>query len=175
MLKDKQTIKSWFSTAHIFHGLTSGNTFSELPHQLYDGPSKEALSNNIIAWHKVNESYYYMDSESWDKAEEILLEIHEYGSNAIKNSILSDLLFLYIRRDNSSPEIEGIYKKIEKMLNRNKYDFHLIRARLAYSVYKDRSEQNKGKVIAQIEKVIKTYPYKGEALFCKRMIEKIML
>ena len=165
MIRDKQAVKSWYITAGIYKQLQKGKTYKDMSGELFFLPDNANLNNDIIAYHKLNYCYYFMDLQQWNEAYEHLQDIELHGSRLENQRILSDKLFLYIKLGKSSAEIEALYKKTKRLLRQNKYDFNKIRARMAYELYKDPSEENHNRIIAEVRKIAKTYPYEGEAIF----------
>ncbi len=164
MIKDEQAVKSWYATTHIFKQLHGGKTYKDIEEEKFLIPEGADLKNDIIAYHKLNYCYYLMDLNEWNKAYMCLEELDSRCSKFFKQKILSDKLFLLIKLGKSS-EIENLYIKTKRILMQNKYDFDRIRTRMAYELYKDPSKENYNRIISEIGRIAKAYPYEGEAKF----------
>jgi hypothetical protein len=133
--------------------------------------------NAILGWHKLLECYYYMDLRQWDKAIKCIEKFDNIIAKIKKIqrlTVLSEKLFIKLLTGNDTGEIEALYQETKKMLRSDKADFHMVRIRMAYDIFKNNSEDNKEKIWKELDKRMESYPYKGEALFCAGLITEIL-
>lgn len=173
LLTDKYAARSFYSNCKVFEQLLNGKSYKDISMEYYMTPDGADLKNTLIASQKINCSYYYMDTGQWDKALECLTEIENAGgkhSSDIYYQILWEKLFLYIKTNRCTSEIEALYNHVKLALQKYKSDINCIRVRLSYELYQDTSYNNKKRIMNEIKTKAKKYPYEGEANFCIHLL-----
>jgi tetratricopeptide (TPR) repeat protein len=176
-LKDKSAAKSYYLQMNVTQKIKNGLTYKNLKEEILYLEKDADLTNAILGWHKVLEGYYYMDLRQWDKAIKCI-EIFDNVISEIKQvqriTVLSEKLFIKLFTGNDTGEIETLYEETKEMLRSDKADFHMLRIRFAYEFFMDNSEDNKEKIRREVDELRKSYPYKGEALFCAGLITEML-
>ena len=177
LTKDNQAVKSWFVQMDIIPMMQGSSTYKDLPKIMFELPEKVDLTNALIGWHKILECYYYMDSGQWERAEkciEAFTPVIDKISKMQRNTVFAEKLFIMIKQGKNHSEIEDLYTGIRKLLNSSKNDFQTIRVRMTYEINKDPSDAMKEKIRMELSKLIESYPYQGEAVFCTGLVREIM-
>ncbi|MFT4145749.1 MAG: hypothetical protein QM644_14950 [Mobilitalea sp.] len=150
--------------------LMDGYTYKELPEEVYVVCDREDLTNSIIGYHKILESYYYMDRKEWDKAKKALMNFDKVIDDvpkSIRNIVAAEKMFLSLLENNVSFTED---KELEDYLN-GKGDINFHRVKTAYSINKDNQEKERYRKI--FIRNMKDYAYPGEAAFCHKLLEEI--
>lgn len=177
ILKNGQARVSDYYQRELFNHLYKGNTYRDFPKEKFQVSAESDLSNVFIAWHKIYEGYYYMDIKQWDKALACISTFDDAKisiSRAIRITVIAEMLFLYIELGKNPSEIEDLYSSIKKLLKKCRWDYNLVRVRIAYEMFKDRSDENKARIRKELLTLNKYYPYKGEAIFCSRLVNEML-
>lgn len=175
LMKDKQAVISKYINMHVFQQIAHGKTYKDIPLALLKVPQGANLSNGHNAYLKLTECYYYMDMKNWDKAWECLCEFDlqdKQMSKMTETMICIEKLYLLLVMQEESPQINELYQKHHKLLKKGKRDFHCLRVLLAYEykvIKKDRAYISK-----RANRLMRNYPYLGEARFCKNQIDSIL-
>ncbi len=174
LLKDQQAVKSYYSNLRILKEIQDGKTYQDFPEEVIIVPDNADLSNVIIAWQKMYESYYYMDLRKWYKAAECIEKIEDGCRNkAIRETILSEKLFLYIKMDKSISEINALHDKVKKTLNHNSTSIDMIRVNICYEMCSGKKTSYET-AYKKFSKIIESYPNKGEVKFNAGLIREIV-
>lgn len=154
--------------------LIYGKTYGEIPLELLSVPVGAELSNPVIGYHKILESYYYMDHREWGSAKECLDLFCPYMEQLptwLKNTVLMEQLFISIMQGDNTVRSSNIYSGIKRYLKQSKSEYSTIRVCAAYEIYVNnldkktllqRTEWNKG-----------NYIYQGEIKFCKSLLVEL--
>ncbi|MBH1940639.1 hypothetical protein I5677_07035 [Mobilitalea sibirica] len=167
-----------FIQMSILPYMITGYTYKNFPNDMMKVPKGADLSNAIIGWHKLNECYYLMDLRQWENAEDCLKEFDPYLdrlSRMLKETVLLETLFINIKIGKRSSVIEDLYHILKPVLSNKKADFHITRVRMAYELYKDKSDINIEKVRFELDRITQNYSNIGEADFCYRLIKDIII
>lgn len=151
--------------------LMDGYTYKDIPDEIYVVPEGDDLTNSIIAYHKILESYYYMDKKDWNEAKKVLMDFDKVIDNvpkSIRDIVAAEKMFLALIA-NSVPFTESV--EIESYLRGNG-DINFQRVKTAYYINKNKLE--KERAIKNIISFTKNYVYKGEAIFCLKLLEEIL-
>jgi hypothetical protein len=194
LIRDKQAAKCYYLQLSILGRLQEGAAYKQLGEEIFQLPENADLTNAVFGWHKILQCYYYMDLRLWNKAEECLEAFHPVLNRLIgvlKYSVLMEMLFIRIIKKSSYFEIESLFHATKKLLYSSKADFHIIRVRTAYEIYKNTLNENKkenldscsismnrenikSKIQRELVKRAVSYPYVGEAAFCTGIIFEIL-
>jgi hypothetical protein len=176
-LKDKSAAKSYYLQMNITQKIKNGLTYKNLKDVILYLEKDADLTNAILGWHKILECYYYMDVRQWEKAINCINKFDSVITKIKKDqriTALSEKLFIKLFIGNGTGEIETLYEETKEMLRSDKADFHMLRIRFAYDIFMDNSEDNKEKIRREVDELRKSYPYKGEALFCAGLITEML-
>lgn len=176
-LEDHRAVKGGLMQMKAAALLQSGSTYKQMPKEIVKPSEGAAISNGILAWHKILECYYYMDLKLWKQALECLQMLENQNGIRCKSlcyTIWAEKLYLYIIMKRSTSEIEALYTKVRSFLEANTMDLNVIRVYLAYEFYKDKSEKNRGEVSLCFLTKAKNYPYRGEAIFCEGLLTDLL-
>jgi hypothetical protein len=179
LLRDKQAVTSAYLQWDVITKMTEGKTYKDLPVSTIQLPDTANLANPIISEQKYLECYYFMDLRQWEKALNCLNSIEKgmndrLGNDISRYTLLLEKLFLYIKLDKGSTEIEELYNSTKRILKKGYTDINITRVRLAYELYIDHSGVNKSRIGKLLERRLKSYPYKGEAVFCAGLIRDML-
>lgn len=175
--KNAMALKSCYFQMDIIPLMQRGSTYRDFSKVRVILPDGADLSNEIIAWHKIIECYYYMDVRQFEKALESLIMLDEYldsYSILLKETIASEKLFLYIKLNYTKEQIDSLYIKIRESLLRRNLDFNFTRVRMAYDLLINKSESQKKRILEEVNLKRKQYPYLGEAVFNYRLIKEML-
>ncbi len=177
LLQNRKATISGITQLAITAKIHSGLTYKAMPEDIFLLSEREELTNIFFAWHKILEFYYFLDTRQWAMAESCINLLEEVGgeqNHLLKITILSEKLYLAIKMKRTPSVIEELYKILERDLKRGSLDFHFLRVRMSYELYKDNSEDNKEKISKVLEERLMNYPYQGEAIFCCELIREMM-
>lgn len=177
--RDKKTVYFFFGQLEIMGRLQSGTPYRKLPKELIQVSKTIVISNEMIAWNKVFESYYYMDQGDWASALDCILLLEEaiqQGSCSLllRNTILLEKLFLAIKLSWDEGEILVLYEASKVLMVRRGEDFNVLRVQAAYELYKSHLKETKHMVRKAMNRMRLSYPYKGEATFCCSLIRNML-
>lgn len=175
--KDWQAMQCYFTQLTILPKLQEGYTYRDFQEEIFKVPKKADLTNGLIGWHKILECYYYMDLRQWDKVEDCILEfspVMDKVSRMLKNTVQMELLFINIIKGKNPTEIKDLYDKTGKLLYSPAADFHLIRVRMAYEINQNNTAAIREEIRKELIKLIRSYPFRGDALFCKGLLEELL-
>ncbi len=150
--------------------LMEGFTYKKLPEEIYVVPEGESLGNSIIGYHKILESYYYMDRNEWGKAKTVLEVFDKENENlpkSIRYIVASEKLFLALR-ENQTPFMRNI--ELEDYL-KGKGDINFQRVKTAYYIYRNQNDKDRYRKV--FIKNTKNYAYPGEVVFSQKLLEEI--
>ncbi len=151
--------------------LIYGKTYGELPLNLFHVPKGEDLTNPIIGYHKILESYYYMDYRLWDKVKECLDEfcpVMDKLPRWLKHTILIEEVFISIMQRDDTIKISNIYNGIKSYLKQSEGDYGTIRVRSAYEIFIKNID--KDMTIQKSKRFKENYLYPGEVRFCNSLL-----
>lgn len=175
LYRDPLALDLYYKQLRIASNLVDGLTYENLPYEIIKVPEDADLTNAMIGYHKILECYYYMDKMEWDKAEKLLNEFIDRSgkiSNMIDSIINMELLFLsIIKKDEKT--MNQIYHKISDVLEKETGDFHVMRVKLSYEIFRNKQKMNKNMILKELDKRAKGYPYKGEAVFCIKLVNEV--
>lgn len=179
LLRDRKAVRYFFQQLEIMAKLQSGVLLRKLPKERIQVSKTADLSNEMIAWSKILESYYYMDLRNWNRALEAILlleEAYQHRGNSVllRNTVQLEKLYLFIKLGKSDQEIRALYEVAEAILVRRGKDFNILRVQAAYELYKSRFMESKCKVRKAMNHLRSSYPYKGEAAFCCGQIRDML-
>ncbi|HWT74303.1 MAG TPA: hypothetical protein VN258_06250 [Mobilitalea sp.] len=177
LAKDQQSIKCFYMNSKVFYYLLNGKTYKDLPEDIYRIPVGASLASAQTGWQIINHSYYYMDLRLWENALACLTELEAVSGKQSKHmqiNLLMEKLFLYIKLNRSTSEIENLYDQVKKDIKYFKYDFNMVRVRMTYELYKDGSIKRKMKINDELETEVRKYPFEGEAIFCANLVREMI-
>ncbi len=172
--KNKQERICWFTNAKIFYEVIKEKTYGDFPEKLFELTDGADLSNDNAAHLKITQVYYYMDNDRWDRALECLESMEGSCNKEEQKYIIPEKLFIHIKRRSDLSVIEDLYRIIKKEKIFHIRNIHIARTRLAYEIYKKKDTEYIQRVITYTEDLIKSHPYKGEAVFCHRLIKGLI-
>jgi hypothetical protein len=141
-------------------------------------PKPSDLTNPILVWHQMMVYYRNLDNDRWTDAYECIKEIEQYSYKCpklLKNAVQAEKLFVMIKLNFSSNEIEELYEQTKKIIKDKKADFQLVKVRMAYEIYKENCPMTKERIMAELLVKSNTYPCKGESLLCIKLIQGMMI
>lgn len=151
--------------------LIYGKTYGEIPLELLSVPARADLSNPVIGYHKILESYYYMDHRDWGSAKECLDLFCPYMGLLpawLKNTVLMEQLFISIMQRDNTIKDSSIYSSIKRYLKQSKSDYSTIRVCAAYEIYINNTD--KKTLLQKTERNKENYIYQGEVKFCNSLL-----
>ena len=151
--------------------LVYGKSYGEIPLELLLVPKGEDITNPMIGYHKILESYYYMDHRLWDKAKECLdcfCPIMEQLPKWLKNTVLMEQLFISIMQRDNTIKDSNIYNSIKSYLKQSEGEYSTIRVRAAYEIYIKNID--KEKILQKSKRMKENYIYQGEVRFCDSLL-----
>lgn len=172
-MKDKQAVKSTYTQLDLVSKMLDAAAYKDLPEEYMTVPEGADLTNGLIAWHKITQCYYYMDGGRWEAAMHCIHELEAAGGRKcklLKNSILTEKLFIFIMMGKDASEIEELYKRVKKVFKKDN-DFQVYRVKKAYEIYKCSYSFQKEEIFKQVIHRSMTYPYKGDAVFCTEILK----
>lgn len=175
--KNAMALKSCHFQMDIIPLMQRGSTYRDFSKVRIILPDEADLSNEIIAWHKIIECYYYMDIGQFKKALDTITMMEEHSDNyskLLKETIAAEKLFLFIKLNYTKEQIDDLYLKIREILLRRNVDFNFTRVRIAYDLLVNKSENQKKRILEEVNLKRKQYPYLGEAVFNYRLIREMM-
>jgi len=173
-----QTRRSLYCQLHIINKLCRGVTYKELAEEMVTVPRPSDYTNPIMVWHQMVTYYRFLDNDRWTDAYEYLIEIEKHSGSCpkiLKKSVQAERLFLMIKFNFASNEIEELYEQIKKQIKNKNNDFHLVKVRMAYELYKKDSPRIRERIQSELKVKSNTYPYKGETLLCIKLVNGMMI
>lgn len=154
--------------------LIESKTYKEVPYKVFQVPKDADLKNEIVGYHKILESYYFMDIGQWDKARSILSEFGSgIRSRMIRQTASIERLFIYLMTENISDINDSPLLEAEKCF-RDIKEVNIFRVFMAYKIYREPEIFNKKLFQHEIQTLEKNYLYKGEIKFCRSMINTLL-
>jgi len=174
--KDSLVVKCYYAQIKLAGYLMKGITYKDIPSEMLFLPAKANLTNSLIGYQKIIESYYYMDCGEWDKARNALYAFSssmKYCS-MIKETVLLETMFLNVMTEQKPIKKVELSNKLKNLLKARTHDFNVYRLWLAYEVSQNFEKINKERIHKELDRMQKDYLYKGEALFCTSLINELL-
>lgn len=147
--------------------LMTGTRYKDMPIEWFNVPENLDIKNSINLSRKILEGNYYLDKHNFEKTKEVFEKILEDENilGLYKNEIACELIFCELITDINEEKINSLYtKEIKKYIDKNKFMISKKRTQYAYELLINKDKIKADKVKLEFEKLIKTYPYKGEIL-----------
>lgn len=164
--RSKSERYSFYMILKINGLLHKGVRLKDMPIEWFNLSREDCLEGRLASNLRTIEAGYYEDKKEFNKVREILEDLIDNSNNLgklLKNELKCELLFCEILGECREEVINELYtKELKKYIKAT--DCFISRKRLMYAYYliieKDNDKANK--VLAEVEKVKKTYPVKAE-------------
>lgn len=147
--------------------LMTGTRYRDMPLEWFNVPENLDVKNSINLSRKILQGNYYLDKHDFDKTKEVFEKILEDEKilGLYKNEIACELIFCELITDINEEKINNLYtKEIKKYIDKNKFMISKKRTQYAYELLINKDKTKAEKIKSEFNKLIKTYPYKGEIL-----------
>jgi len=163
--KSKEARYSFYLQLKANALLMRGTRYKDMPLEWFNVPENLDIKNSINLSRKILEGNYYLDKHDFDKTKEVFEEILEDENilGLYKNEIACELIFCELMMNGNEEKINSLYtKEVKKYIDKNKFMLSKKRTQYAYEVLVNKDMVKAEKIKNQLNKLFKTYPYKGE-------------
>ncbi len=164
--KSRDARKSFWLDLIINAKQTEGVRTKDMPSDWFYMPTDEEMKNAMIASRGVSYCNLLVEKHRFEEAEkEItrLLELESGIAGIHKNLLICELIYLRLILDMRFETVsELLTKELDAFMHSMRKFPSVIRARYTYALLGERNKENAEIYRKQFEKIIKSYPYKGD-------------
>lgn len=176
MSKNKRAVKSFWMQLKVSESSLNGIRIKDLPDDWFFIPEDEELSNALIS----SMAFFYkdklMDEHRFEEAAQYIDHILSVEDNAIlpiyKKMLIMDRVFIELLGDKNEDVINQFHSK-EMVAFRYQMQRYPLMLRTEYALYAlgNDNEGKADKYLKEFNEWISVYPYEGEALKEKALVE----
>lgn len=176
--KDKLARKAFYIQLYANALLYNGVRPKDMPIEWFYLPEDADFNNSLISSIKLIEGSYYYDRHEFEKAKscyENLLNKSPKMMEFYKNEINCELLFFEIMGECNREKINNLYSKKLKKYIKTTLPYYITKQRLmyAYTLIYEKDKEKAKNYLLSFNKLVKTYPAKGEIESEKEIIKLI--
>ncbi len=173
--KNKQAIYAFWLQLQVNGVLASGKRLRDMPEEWFEIPDKEELKNSMLATRGVFAENYLMDCRRFAEAKAVgeLLLSPECGTLGVYVNLLRcDLAYIALVVDGNASAAQALWTKELVAFQKSMKNFPtVLRAQYAYALLLEKDEVKAAKILAQFEKVAKSYPYAADIQSERELLE----
>ena len=176
--KDKLARKAFYIQLYANGLIYTGVRPKDLSIEWFYLPEDADFNNPLITTIKLIEGSYYHDRHEFEKAKNCYESLLNKAPNIIelyKNEIECELLFYEIMGECNKEKINNLYSKKLKQYIKATLPYNITKQRLmyAYTLIYEKDTEKAEKYLSEFNKLIKTYPAKGEIESEKEIVNLI--
>ena len=163
--KDSESLRSFCVQMRAAVQTANGVRLKDMPEEWFFVPPPEQMKNSTSAALGAFACNRLLDSHLFEEADRLIDEILDLEALAglHRKMLICDKIFLELIGDNREDILDGMRDKPQKQFMKSMRKFPtVLRTEYAYALLSEKQPETAGKILAEFEKVARTYPYDSD-------------
>ena len=173
--KSNAAVHAWWVQLKVSEQISKGVRLKDMPKEWFVVPSDKEMKNSITATIGVFATNRMMDMQDFDEAKELMDKLLVMDSAIVglhRQLIVCDKIYCELIDGNRNSQLDNMLDKPQKQFMKQMKNFpSVMRTEYAYALIAEKNSQKAEQMNAQFEKIAITYPYQGDIVSERELIE----